>query len=258
MKYTILISIFIMSLLFATACTENVKQIATIQISLVDAPADYEAVYIDIEDVQINTSGEDTGEDGWQSLESANQGVYDLLKLTNGEEAFLGEIDLPEGQLGQIRLILGDSNILVVSGESKMLTIPSASKSGLKINVGAQIEGGITYKLILDFDAAKSVVAAGGSGRFNLKPVIRARMEAQSGAISGVVSPAESGSVVYALIAGDSLATYPDESGQFLIRALPAGTYEVLAVASELQVSASQNATVLEGQVVRLDTIFLN
>ncbi|MCV9385701.1 DUF4382 domain-containing protein [Reichenbachiella ulvae] len=227
------VALFALAVGILASC-DSEKQSARIQISLVDAPGDYDAVMIDIEDILVNTSSDESDESGWQSLDTAEPGIYDLLKLTNGEEAFLGEVELPEGQLGQVRLLLGDENTLVIDGEETALTVPSGSQSGLKLNVSAEITGGVTYKLILDFDVDKSVVKAGNSGKYNLKPVIRAEMEAQTGAISGTVAPLEIGSTVYAIIGEDTIAsTVPDETGEFLLRALDAETYSVSAAPEE-------------------------
>ncbi len=217
------------------SCSDDEKQetgMAKVQVALVDAPGDYEAVMIDVKDVLINV-GED--EKGWKSLDAAKAGVYDLLQLTNGKEAFLGEIELPQGKLAQIRLVLGDENKLKINGETVSLKVPSGSQSGLKLNVGADIAAGVTYKLLLDFDVAKSVVKAGKSGKYNLKPVLRAKMEAQTGAISGVVEPKDEVAVVYAINSkNDSISAYTDVTGAFLIRALPADTYQVVAVPKDL------------------------
>jgi len=233
------------------ACESDDNKMARIQVSMIDAPADYESVLIDVVDVQINS-------DGWQSLDGVEKKVYDLLTLTNGEEAILGEIELPEGQLQEVRLILGDNNKLGLNGEELDLDTPSGSQSGLKIKIHTQIEGGVTYKLVLDFDAAKSIVKAGNSGKYNLKPVIRAEMEALTGAIKGVVDPADIESVVYAIIDTDSISTYPNDEGQFLIRALQSETYRVVAIPS--QESAFTKASLDEvivntGEVTVLDTI---
>ncbi|WP_372642144.1 DUF4382 domain-containing protein [Ancylomarina sp.] len=208
-----------------SACDSDDNKMAKIKVLMVDAPADYESVLIDVVDVQVNT-------DVWQSLDGVEKKVYDLLKLTNGEEALLGEIELPEGQLQEVRLILGDNNKLGQNGEVVDLDTPSASQSGLKIKIHTQIEAGVTYKLVLDFDAAKSIVKAGNSGKYNLKPVIRAKMEAQTGAIKGVVDPADIECVVYAIVGTDSISTYPNEEGEFLIRAMEEGTYNVVAIPS--------------------------
>ena len=217
-------------LIFSSCGSEDENKTAKVSVSLVDAPADYEEVWIDIQDIQVNVSSDENDDNGWQSLDGAQPGVYDLLKLTNGEEQFLGDIELPEGQLGQVRLILGNANELTIDGTKVALTVPSGSQSGLKLNVGTAIEAGISYKLVIDFDAAKSIVSSGNSGKYILKPVIKAVMEAQTGAIEGIVSPANINSVIYAIIGADSASTYPNEQGQFLIRTLDAGNYSVVAI----------------------------
>lgn len=237
------------------ACGDKEGGAAKIQVVMVDAPAEYDAVLIDVQEVQVNTSSDE--ENGWESLEEAEPGIYNLLELTNGEEAFLGEIELPEGRLGQVRLILGDQNELVIGEDTLQLTVPSGSQSGLKVNINADIVEGVAYKLILDFDAGRSVVKRGNSGAYNLKPVIRAQMDAQTGAIEGAVSPAGADVIVYAIQGEDSVSSYPDEAGAYLIRALTEGTYDVVAVpASDSFTKATIEALEVKiGEVTVADTL---
>ena len=236
-------------------------QLATVQVQLIDAPADYDAVNIDIQDVQINLGEE---EDGWRSVEEAQPGIYNLLELTNGASAFLGEIALPAGELGQVRLILGDNNTLVTEGDTLFLSTPSAQQSGLKVKVNQEIQAGVTYQLIIDFDAARSVVAAGGSGRYNLKPVLRATMDPVTGAISGLVEQGQSegvGSAIYAMVDADTITTtYTDDTGNFLLSALPEGLYTVSVVPESESVYTTTTVTgvsVVAGQVNDIGTVKL-
>jgi len=192
------------------------------------------------------------------SLEGASFGFYDLLKLTNGTEVFLGTIELPAGELSQLRLVLGDGNNMVMDGQTKMLTVPSGSQSGLKLNIHQPIESGITYKLIIDFDAAQSIVESGSSGKYNLKPVLRAGFEAQTGAIKGDVTPVTD-AVVYGIKNNDSIATYLDESSSFILKALEAGMYDVVVIPADTTLAKTtvSNVEVTIGNVTVLDTISL-
>ncbi len=207
------------------SCNNANEATSFLEVRLTDAPGDYDEVNIDIVDVQVN-SGSDDG--GWKSLE-VTKGVYDLLKLTNGIDTLLGKTELPAGRVSQVRLVLGTNNSLKIDGQSVTLSTPSAQQSGLKLQVNADLVEGITYKLLLDFDAARSVVKAGTSGKYNLKPVIRTIVEAQSGAIKGIVSPVEASPAIYAIIGSDTLgSTFANEStGKFLIDGLKAGAYKV-------------------------------
>ncbi len=227
MKYAQLL-LFTFSALFFLGCgkdsiNEN-DEAPKVRVFLTDGPADLEEVNINIVDVQINPQ---SGSNGWQSLSPVNTGVYNLLEFTGGNETLLGEAEIPEGRLEQIRLILGDGNSLKVDGQIQALNTPSAQESGLKVQIKQTLEPGITYKLILDFDAGQSIVEAGNSGMFQLKPVIRAQLEALTGSIQGQVLPDTVQTLVTATSATDVFSSYTNETGFFLLRAVPEGTYRL-------------------------------
>jgi len=198
MKNIKLISVIFASLLlFIYACDDN-DGTAKFNLRLTDAPAaNYDSVFIDIQSVEIHFETEGEGE--WMTIEGINTGIYDLLQLNNGLDTLLASTDLPAGTISQIRLVLGENNSVIINDEEFTLTTPSAQTSGLKLNVHAQLEAGLTYDMWIDFDAARSIVAT-GSGKYNLKPVIRTYTEATSGAIKGVVSPAEAKPYVFIVI----------------------------------------------------------
>lgn len=240
----------------ASCSNDNAVQTATLQVHLTDAPGDYQEVNIDIQDVQVQ-SGDTTGSDsGWKSLE-VQKGVYNLLKFTNGLDTLLGTAVLPAGKVGQIRLILGDNNTVKVDDQSYKLTTPSAQHSGLKVLVNTTLSGGVTYKITLDFDAARSIVRT-GNGKYILKPVIRSVVAAQSGAIKGAVTPVESTPVVYALMGVDTVAsTSADQTtGKFMIGGLAAGSYTVtFAPKTGYKADTVKNVSVTVGSVTDLGTV---
>jgi hypothetical protein len=250
-------SIFILAglvTLFFTACN-NDEATTSFVVRLTDSPGDYEAVYIDIQSVEVHAStGEQTS--GWTTLNS-NPGVYDLLTLTNGVETVIADDVYPAGRVSQLRLVLGDNNSVVVDGETFPLTIPSGSESGLKLLINADLVEGITYSVLLDFDAARSVVSAGNSQLYLLKPVIKTITEAQDGAIKGSVVPAELSVAVYAIAGEDTLSTsYAVEgNSDFFLGGLADGTYNVSFDPGELsgfQGVVIDNVSVSVGNVTEL------
>lgn len=199
---------------------------ARLEVHLTDSPGDFEEVNIDIQEVLVNNSD---GNSGWQSLE-IESGVYNILDLTNGIDTLLGAIELPAGRIQQIRLVLGDENSVKIDGVTYPISTPSAQQSGLKLNLNATLTEGITYRILLDFDAARSVVER-GNHTYSLKPVIRAIEEATSGAIAGTVTPVDASPAVYAIVGNDTVGTaFADEAGKFMIKGLDAGTYFVSIV----------------------------
>jgi len=246
-----------LSIFFFSCDNDNESKSSHLEVRLTDAPGDYQEVNVDIQDVQVNTG---TSDNGWTSLQ-VKKGVYNLLKLTNGLDTLLGEIDLPAGRISQVRLILGENNTVKINNQVVTLSTPSAQQSGLKIQVNTDINEGITYKILLDFDAARSIVSAGASGKYNLKPVIRSVVEAENGAIKGIVSPAASTPVVYALTGADTVATaFADQTtGKFLIKGLIANNYKVvIAPKTGYQTVTKENVAVAKGSVTDLGTITIN
>lgn len=230
------------------------SQNARLTVRLTDAPGDYEAVYIDVQDVMINSTGEE--ETGWESLEGVNTGVYNLLELTGGLNVLLADNQLPAGELKQIRLVLGEDNsVKKFDEEPVFLDTPSALQSGLKVQVNETLEAGYTYDIMLDFDVDASVVEAGASGIFNLKPVIRASAVATSGIISGTVMPSDFQVKASVMSEGEEISAYADENGAFMIYGVPAGVYDVMIDPDPSK--GYNNAVVAEVTVVNGETTTL-
>ena len=254
MKKSILNWLAIPLLVFAlVACSDDEKN-ARVQVWLTDAPGDYQEVNVEVEGVEIHT-GDGNDESGWKSLNVVG-GVYNLLDLTNGLDTLLGSIEIPAGTISQIRLNLGDDNSIKVNGEVFDLTIPSGQQSGLKLQVHEELTEGITYKILLDFDVARSIVHT-GADEWKLKPVIRTITEAQDGAIKGLVDPKEATPAIYAILGTDTVATtYSDSTGHFLLRGLGAGSYEVTFEPNSTYKPTSQSAvSVTVGSVTDLGTV---
>ncbi|MEX2230819.1 MAG: DUF4382 domain-containing protein [Cyclobacteriaceae bacterium] len=226
---------------------------ARIEVWLTDAPGEFQEVNIDVQGVEIH-SNETDHEKGWQIVE-VNPAIYNLQDLTNGREILLGDLDLPGGRISQIRLKLGDNNTVKVDDVVYPLSTPSAQQSGLKLQIHEIIAEGITYKILLDFEAGKSVIKT-GSDAYSLKPVIRAVMEAKDGGIKGVVEPAAV--VAIAVMKGEEIitTTSSDEEGNFLIRGLDAGTYTLVFDAEGDQpVVERTNVTVETGVVTDVGVV---
>jgi len=117
--------------------------------------------------------------------------TYNLLKLVNGVTEAIGSGEFSSGEYNQIRLIIGNSpelenNLLgdphpeanyVILDDGldtiQPLKIPSGFQTGIKLVRPFTVGDGEIKELVLDFDAARSVVKAGNSGKYILKPTIK-------------------------------------------------------------------------------------
>lgn len=218
----------VLALIFLASCSKTENSAAggsaRLQVYLTDDPGNYESVFIDVQDVRINYSGDST--QGWTSLNNVTRGTYDILRLVNDKDTLLGDAELKTGRIQQIRLVLGPNNFVRINGINYPLQTPSAQQSGLKLKINQKIEEGVLYQLVLDFDASRSIVKT-GNGKYILKPVIRTSLKAAGGSIKGFVLPASAATSVYAIRGVDTVAGTQTANGSFLIRGLAAGTYSV-------------------------------
>ncbi len=182
-----------------------------LQVMLTDGPGNYDAVYIDVQKVEVNVSSDTGTGSGWQTVNLLRPGIYNLLKFSNGIDTVLAAADLPAGTLSQMRLVLGSNNAVVINGQSYPLTTPSAQQSGLKFNIHSTLTAGIVYRLWIDFNADRSIVAA-GNGKYLLKPVIRTYSEAVGGSIKGYALPYAAKPQVWASMGTDTLLALPDSA----------------------------------------------
>lgn len=255
--------------------------------SLKDAPSEsYKAVYVSVAKVEVQKNITSAGTDGSWITVSTPQKTYNLLELVNGAKSVLGSYELDKGTYGQIRLLLSENpdtgkningeshpypNYVIDSqGAVHKLKVPSGYQSGIKIVGGFTVQGN-DFEILLDFDAASSVVKAGNSGQWLLKPVIKSIVVTNSGRLTGVIkdsngNPLEDifvsvqkvGSVYPEIVA----STETDDDGKYIIDA-PSGSYIVVAsdddyraaceaVSISLSTTTTKNLTITSAQKGKL------
>jgi hypothetical protein len=219
----------------------------TLKLSLTDAPSCYRNVFVTVEKVRVHKgSAVADGQDGWKEIVPPNGPVrVDLLDLTNGALEDLGSGQVEAGSYHALRLVLAENTaanpnanaVTLLDGTTHPLKTPSGQQSGAKLKVDFDVAADATTDLVLDFDACKSVVLAGNSGQYILKPVVRLG-EKTGGEIQGYVTGSmaltTSTTSLTAYRNGEAIrSTVPDASGQFKLAYLPAGTYTVVITSNE-------------------------
>lgn len=204
-------------------------QTGTLHVAMTDAPScGFDHVYVTVSKVRVNMSAQAGDNDsGWTDVALATPQKVDLLSLTNGVLADLGQSALPAGQYQQVRLVLAQSqgntlanSVVPTGGTEQPLATPSATQSGYKIITPFTVQPNTLVDLVLDFNACKSIVQR-GNGTYALKPVVTATPTVVSGAIDGYVAPNEAGATVYAEQNGQVVrGTIADSSGHFVLTPL--------------------------------------
>ncbi|MEI5984461.1 MULTISPECIES: DUF4382 domain-containing protein [Sphingobacterium] len=199
----------------------DLNRTTPVTIKMTDAPGYYDQIFLNIDHIEILSAG------GNKTVD-IDDDPFDILLYRLGRDTVLANADVPSGQLQEIRLVLEDEgNEVVIDGVRHQLTTPSGQSSGVKIKVQDNLEPGVAYTLLLDFDASKSIHMT-GNGKYMLKPVIRAIPVAVSGAVKGIVSPKESLANLLLINGADTLGTLADTLGNFYFPGVKSGTYKLL------------------------------
>ena len=235
----------------------------TLSVAITDSPAcGYDQIFITVEKVRVHQSAtaNDTDAD-WQEIVLNPAKRIDLLELTNGVLEELGQTALPTGTYTQMRLVLASNNassapypnaVVPTSSNPKELpkeeplTTPSGQQSGIKMNVNITVEPDKVVDFVIDFDACKSIVTAGNSGTYLLKPVVTGYVVLSDAGqrIIGYIDLATMGGATKVSVQqGGAVvkATPPDATGKFVLYPVPPGTYDLVIV------SAGKATTVMTG-----------
>jgi hypothetical protein len=235
----------------------------TLAVSLTDSAGQYKAVYITIAGIEVHTGGNDNNKKNWQSIPMEKDTV-NLCELTNGVFENLGSIRLDANRYTQMRLHLDnipeDNELNILSQEHPYanyviledntqheLKVPSGFQSGVKIVKGFTINANSTTEIILDFDAMSSVVEAGNSGQWLLKPTIKVGELKDYSIINGMVTDGDDQGIPNAYVSAQifdgsvqdfkdeviiQAGTITNEDGSYSLFVKP-GTYNLVATADD-------------------------
>lgn len=293
MKKLIFLTIGLITPFLFTSCNEDGDETTgngTLKLSITDAPIETDgitAVNIGVKEIQYHIK-----DNQWQSFEGFEADTFNLLELTGGESELLGQFELGSGTYTQLRFILdapeGDESSAISNpgcylefedGTTQALFVPSGAQTGYKATGNFTVPVNGQVSVTADFDARKSVVKAGNSGKYILKPTIRLIVDNQAGSITGTVTniPEGSGIMVYAYEEGnyteeeaaepeEEAVRFPnavtnwevDENGNFKLAFLAPGTYD-LVVVETIDSEFSQVLKIVEDvQVESLDETVLD
>ena len=247
----------------------SVAESGTLRLALTDAPScGYDKVNITVEKVRVHQSSNANDSDaGWAEVVLNPARRIDLLNLQNGILDELGQVPLPTGKYTQLRMILADNtgsnppaNSVVLTGTVSPATevalkTPSGQQSGVKANINIDIAANKLADFVIDFDACKSVVVAGNSGQYLLKPVVRVTPRYIS-AVAGFVSTQISGSTTVSVQQNGVVikATAPDSNGKFLLQPVAPGLYTLVLTAPGRATSVITSVSVVTDTVALLNT----
>ena len=168
---------------------EQPLETGTLKLYLCDAPLDAEnvtGVYITINEIQYHRDGQ------WITCEEfKGPQIYNLLELTGGNSALLGELTLPAGNYTQIRFMLDIPEkgphpvnpgcyIEFADNSTEPLFVPSGGQTGYKATGRFEVTANETVEVTADFDVRKPGAVHVAGSRYILNPTIKLIVNDQS------------------------------------------------------------------------------
>lgn len=170
-RYLIVAGALMMIVSIFTGCAERVAEpegTGTLKVMLTDAPGDFDEVNVTFSEISAHIDS------AWVLIQGESVTV-NLLELTNGRFMEIGSAEVPVGKYTQIRLSIEMADV-VMEGTTHELLVPSSAQTGLKLVTEFEVEVDATLEVMIDFDAARSVVVAGTTAetlKYMLRPTIR-------------------------------------------------------------------------------------
>lgn len=227
---------------------------AKLSVYLTDASAHYDSVIIVFSEISAHIDSQ------WVHV-TQNPMRVNLLDWSNGETLLLGSADVPAGKYTQIRLMI-DSAFVGIHGMLYKMDVPGGAQTGLKFGPQFTIADGSTYKMVIDFDASRSIVVKGSMHHphgYSLKPHIRITAMAVTGSVSGKVLNPKDLPKAYAIAGIDTITTsiVDTTSGLFKLAFLPENAYTISIKDTLGKVFTQDNVHIIVGQDVPLGDITL-
>ena len=242
---------------------EQTTDQGTMKVSMTDAPANYNALNVRINKAEVYLEGQ-----GWVQLENRAQ-QFDVLELNNGQTIEIASsTQLRAGTYSRLRLEFAQEVNLTTLAS---VGLPGSEAEGtfqlmwkgsntLEIEINEQVEIGSQTDVLLDFDAARSVMEDGND--YYIQPVIRYVQNTSTG-ISGQLE----GSAQAMIIARNGefeASAYAAVDGEFMIRGLADGTYDLTIeylqnVDGQLEYGEKEvrDVTVTQGHITMLGTVYV-
>lgn len=142
---------------------------------LTDSQSNYQAVWINIQQIFIYVANDTLRQSGWIEVPMTRQGSYNLFNFQDGRDTLIAQADIPPGIISQIRLILGNNNSLILNnGAVVPLQAGYSLSNGIQLNIQEILRAGVPFSLDMDFNTAGSITGPNAAGQYILQPAISA------------------------------------------------------------------------------------
>lgn len=222
--------ITIICVLFFASCEDpDASPKALLNLILVDSPAKWDSVFVEIEgvDIEVLAIGRETQSQTFFLEYKSGDKRIKVSELVGGNALLLGRSELPIGQIISAKIILGSDHYMYFDQKKYPLKVSDPSQNEILLTTSIDTERGISYDIVLDIDLQKSIKEVSESPlTYVLDPTFTLMNGAETVDISGVLKPVTLYPAVYLSDGKDTVSTHTDATGKYYFR-VPAGSYKI-------------------------------
>ena len=231
-KLTFSFIAFAIVLLLLSSCSQiDNSPKALVNLVLVDTPAKWDSVLVEIEGVEVELlqEGRETGSQTFYLEYKIGDKKIRVSDLVAGNALIIGRDELPVGKIIGLNVRMGTRHSLYQEKKAFNMPLKNPDNPSVSLSTDLDLKAGVSFDIVLDMDLESSIIQTAASPlTFELDPVFTVILGAGAGAgeVKGVISPAALKPAIYLVQGIDSISTQVNTSGSYLFR-VPKGTYSI-------------------------------
>jgi hypothetical protein len=261
MKY--IKSLILFSVFLSSCVSDDQRSTALVNVFVVDAPGNFEEVWVEILGVEvktIGTRGQDNADPVFLENFQSNKQV-NLSNLILDRQFLVGRGEFLVGAVTELTLRLGTDNYVVIDEERFPLTFVNSEAQNPSLTVNFPLDPGISTDLFIDFEVFRSINSATDPGAgYILNPKLRSFSRANTGEIAGSILPLRENAMVYAIQGSDTVSSTAIDlpTGKFKLRGiLGSHTVSIIPFNERYQSETITNVNVEGRKITQINTITL-
>lgn len=172
---------FLIVISFSSCTKESLSEPSsktTISVVLNGNNSQYDELWIEVTNVLVKVIDDESIPDCWLSLKTTDNPINHLIDISKTSNLNLVRgLNIPEGTIYEIRLVIGNNNTVVIDGKPINLTTNSVYQNGLVSRVNKHLDSNTHYQYNLEFDTSNSVLETQVEGYYILEPSIHTTLD---------------------------------------------------------------------------------
>lgn len=202
---------------------------ALLNLILVDSPAKWDSVYVEIEgvDIEVLVEGRETQSQIFFLEYKSGDKRIKVSELVGSNKLLIGRNELPSGQIISAKILLGKDHFMYFDKKKYTLNLSDPLDNEILLTTSIEIQQGKSYDIVLDLDLEKSIKQVSESPlSYDLDPYFTLVEGAGSTELSGILKPTTLYSAIYLYQGKDTISTHTNTSGKFNFT-VQAGNYTI-------------------------------